>query len=508
MSDGEPAQGELLQAPPRFAAVDLGSNSFHLLIGELHGNEVRPLQKFREKVRLAAGLDQDAYLHEAAQQRGLQCLRMFAQRLHGMPQDSVAVRATNTLRVAVNADSFIARAEAVLGYPIEVISGVEEARLIYLGVAHTLADDDHGRLVVDIGGGSTELIVGERFEPLVLESLSIGAVSYSERFFPAGKLTRKGFERAVLSASSELAPVQEALQEYPWIDVVGSSGTVRAVQRVLIQNGWSTDSVTLEGLHALRDQLLGFERIEKLNVRGLSNARAGIFPAGVAILSAVFETLGLTQMRYSEGALREGILWDLIGRSAHEDVRRRTIDGLMRRFHVDRMQARRVESTALTLFDQIAPGWALDGGRPRRWLAWAADLHEIGLSISHSQYHRHGAYIVGRADLLGFTRQTQSALAILIQGHRRRFPRAEEFEVLKGDATVVRRLTVLLRLAVLLHHTRGAHPVPAVLARADAERLLVQFPEGWLLAHPLTAADLEREAEVLESAGLALSISG
>lgn len=507
MTETPPLQHELIDSPTQYAAIDLGSNSFHMLIAELVEGELRPLQRFREKVRLAEGLDDHRLLDEAARERGFQCLRRFAQRLRNMPSERVAIRATNTLRVAINANDFIAVAEGILGHPVEVISGVEEARLIYLGVAHTLADDAGRRLVVDIGGGSTELIVGERFEPQVLESLAVGCVAYEQRFFANGELSEARFKRARLAACSELVEIADELKPFDWSSVVGASGTVRAIARILQQNGWSDDEqIGRDGLEKLRMALLKCSHVGQIRLAGLERERASILPAGLAILTAIFDTLGIAQMRYSDGALREGVLYDLIGRSSHEDVRARTIDALSRRFRIDRPQARRVERTVLALHDQVVERWALHDPRCRRWLGWAAQLHEIGLAVSHSQFHRHGAYLVRNVDLPGFTQQTQQMLALLVRGHRRRFPAVDDFAVLRGQGDVARRLVLLLRLAVLLNHGRAAHEVPRLRIEVDGPAILLRFPPRWLADHPLTQADFDNEAQLLRPAGFELQI--
>jgi len=499
MSDTPAQPGELI------AAVDLGSNSFHMVVArEFHG-EFRSLEKRGQKVQLAAGLDENFHLSEEAQQRGLDCLREFAQRLQGMDPAKVSVLATNALRAARNRQEFIERAEAVLGYPIEVIAGREEARLIYLGVSHTLADDAGKRLVVDIGGGSTEFIIGERFEPKALESLHMGCVSFTKRFFTDGKINEANFERAVAAAKQELQAIEHHYKKIGWDSAVGSSGTIRAVEQTVVEFGWSAEGITRQALKKLRKQAMQFDTVDDVVLPGVKVERRQVFIGGLAILTAVFETFDIEHMIYSDGALREGALWDLFGRSDHEDVRRRTVQSLKERFFVEAEQAERVRDTALALFDQVKDSWKMDESMSN-WLVWSAELHEIGLSLSHSGFHKHGAYLLQHADMLGFTRQGQAKLSAMVRCHRRKFVLAE-FDVISP----VRRndmiqLARLLRLAVILNHGRGVHPVPVPQLISNGDQLELVLPEGWLEEHPLTAGDLLAEVDYQKSAGMALKV--
>lgn len=488
------------------AAIDLGSNSFHMVVAQELQGEIRTLEKRGQKVQLAAGLDVDGCLSEEAQQRGLDCLREFAQRLQGMNPERVSVLATNALRAARNRQEFIERAEAILGYPIEVIAGREEARLIYLGVSHTLADDAGKRLVVDIGGGSTEFIIGAKFEPKALESLHMGCVSYTQRFFLKGKITEQHFDEAVAAAKQELLNIAADYKKLGWKNAVGSSGTIRAAEQAVVENGWSAEGLTAEGLEQLRRRMMEFEHIDEVSLPGVKPERAQVFVGGLAILTAVFETFELEQMTYSDGALREGALWDLVGRSRHENVRARVVQSLAERFYVDGGQAERVSQMAVALFKQAKKPWSL-AGRWKDWLGWAAEVHEIGLSIAHPGFHKHGAYLLQYSDLLGFTRQGQATLALLVRSHRRKFA-LQEFEVISSSqrqSTI--RLAVLLRLAVVLHHARGAHPVPVPELIVKDQVVMLRLPEGWLEAHPLTARDLNAEVEYLQAAGWELRFS-
>lgn len=494
------------QSDDLIAAIDLGSNSFHMVVAQEFQGEIRTLEKRGQKVQLAAGLDAQNHLSEEAQQRGLDCLREFAQRVQGMNPERVSVLATNALRAARNRQEFIVRAEAILGYPIEVIAGREEARLIYLGVSHTLADDQGKRLVVDIGGGSTEFIIGSKFEPKALESLHMGCVSFTQRFFINGLITKSHFREAVNAAKQELQNIESAYKKLGWKNVVGSSGTIRAAEQAVVENGWSNEGLTRDGLSKLHQRLLQFHHVDDVDLPGVKPERAQVFVGGLAILTAIFETFDVEVMTYSDGALREGALWDLVGRSTHEDVRNRVVQSLMERFYVDDAQAERVKDTALLLFKQIKKDWQLSGSW-KHWLAWAAQLHEIGLSIAHAGFHKHGAYLLRYSDLLGFTRQGQATLGFLVRSHRRRYP-LEEMAVLSAtQRDTVLKLSLLLRLAVLLNHSRGAHPVPTPQIQLGEQSIHLELPEGWLEQHPLTARDLTSEVDYFNEIGWQLSFS-
>lgn len=488
------------------AALDLGSNSFHMVIARAVGDELSILDRLRDPVRLAAGLDEQGNLDEETVARALDGLERFAQRLREIPPSRLRVVGTNTLRSARTSSHFLSRARRILGVPVEILPGAEEARLIYLGVAHDLADDAGPRLVVDIGGGSTECVVGERFEARLTDSLEMGCVSFSRRFFPKGALSRAGFKRAELAARVELEGIQERYAEAGWQHCVGSSGTIKAVDEVLRVNGWSESGITLTGIRRLRKTMIAAGGTEALNVPGIQADRAPVFPGGVAILKAIFQGLGIERMVTSQSALREGLLYDLLGRIAHEDVRDRTIASLSQRYRIDEPQARRVEGTALALLDQTAEAWGLGAEDARQRLSWAAALHEIGLAIAYSGFHKHGAYLLEHSNLPGFSLEDQRLLAAIVQEHRRRLDRTV-FEALPPfHRELALRLCVLLRLAVQLNRSRSARPLPPLVARASEDGLELVFPEDWLDSHPLTRADLEAETALLADAGLRLEV--
>jgi exopolyphosphatase/guanosine-5'-triphosphate,3'-diphosphate pyrophosphatase len=487
------------------AAIDLGSNSFHMVVAKAQNGEIRILERLGEKVQLAAGIDEERQLNEESMQRGLDCLKRFAQLINGMPPGAVRIVGTNALREARNRGEFIRRAEEILGHSVEVISGREEARLIYLGVSHTLADTPGKRLVADIGGGSTEFIIGQRFEPLLRESLQMGCVSYTQRYFKDGKITPARYAQAYTAARLEIMSIEHALHRLTWDEAIGSSGTIRAIGLALKAGGHGTGEVNAEGLAWLKRKLIKLGDVEKIDFEGIKPDRRAIFPAGLAILEAIFDALELQRMDHCEGALREGVLYDLLGRHHHEDVRERTLTSLMERYHVDLEQAVRVERKALHAFDQVAKDWDLEDGVWRELLGWAAKVHEVGLDIAHYQYHKHGAYLIEHSDLAGFSREDQLMLALLVRGHRRNIPK-DKFADFGDDGIKLIRLCVLLRFAILFHHIRGTQQMPQVELNANGNSLEVVFPENWLDDNQLTQADFAIEAEWLTRVDIVLSV--
>jgi exopolyphosphatase / guanosine-5'-triphosphate,3'-diphosphate pyrophosphatase len=488
--------------PDVVAGVDLGSNSFHMVVGRVVDGHLDVIDRIREGVRLAAGLDEKGQISPAARERASACLERFGQRLRGMRPEHVRAVGTNTFRQARKARTFVRECEATLGHSIEVLSGAEEARLIYLGVAHDLSDDAGRRLVVDIGGGSTECIVGEHFEPLETHSLYMGCVSYSERFFPGGKVRARALEKAKIAARLELRSIERRFRALGWEECRGSSGTIGHVTAILRETGWSRDGITAKGLRKLGKALTEAGTVDALELAGLDPSRLEVLPGGVAILQAVFEALDIEHMRPASGALREGLLYDLLGRIRHEDVRDLTIRRLSERYHVDREQAARVERTALRCLEQTASAWDLDAPACQQLLSWAARLHEIGLSIAYTGYHKHSAYIVAHSDMPGFSVEDQQQLASLILAHRRKISP----QVQTADASIRLELCVLLRLAVCLNRNRSPHPRGTFSLAVRPHGLEIRFESGWLDEHPLTRADLEQEADRLGTVGFELRI--
>jgi len=487
------------------AAVDLGSNSFHMIIAQVRDDGgLHVVDRLREQVQLAAGLDAERRLSSEARARALACLERFGERLRGLPQGKVRAVGTNTLRSTRSSGEFLRVAQRALGHPIEIIAGHEEARLIYLGVAHTQADDQGRRLVIDIGGGSTEFIIGQRFEPRYRESLFMGCVSASRRHFGDGLMTEVAFRQAEIAARLELEAIERQYRRVGWDECIGSSGTIKAVGSVVVANGWSTGAITRKGLEKVRRALVKAGSSDALALDGLSRERAAVFPGGVAILTAAFESLGIEEMQVSDGALREGLLYELLGRIGHEDVRERTILAMARRYQASPRFAQRVAQTVELCRQHVASVWGLASEDVRIMLRWAALMHEIGVAISHHSYHKHGGYLVRYSDMPGFSRQDQVLLSVLVRGHRRKFAREELAELAETVAGVAERMCVLLRLAVLLNHGRSPEPLPPFQLSADDQSLDVVFPDGWLDRHPLTRANLEREAEYLKPARLRL----
>lgn len=490
---------QTIEKAQTLAAVDLGSNSFHMIVVRKDHGEFQVLDRMREMVQLGAGLDVRNRLSEESRARALACLERFGQRLRALPRGSVRVVGTNTLRKARGAAGFIREAERTLGHPIQVISGIEEARLIYLGVSHSLADKGGHRLVVDIGGGSTELIIGERAEPIQLESLYMGCVSMTQQYFADGPISKSALRAADVAAGLELEGIAGTFRTLGWTEAVGASGTAKSIARVVEEQGWSENGISRESLKKLRKALLDAGHAKKLSLKGLTKERAPIFAGGFVVLANTFEALGIEHMQVSEGSLREGVIYDLMGRIEHEDVRERSVHALCQRYHVDPNQAARVERTALALLQQVAADWGLEDEHHAAALGWAARLHEVGLDIAHSQFQKHGAYVVEHADLLGFSRQEQQVLAALVRGHRRKLPTAVFDALPNGLAESALRLCLVLRLAVKLHRSRTSKPLPELHLRVTENRLRLTFPDGWLASHPLTAIDLEREQDYLKS---------
>ncbi len=493
------------------AAVDLGSNSFHLVVARVANDQVRVLDRIRESVALAAGFDGARQLKPETRERALACLARIGQRLREMHPGSVRAVGTSALREAGNAREFLDDARTALGHPIEVISGLEEARLIYSGVAHSLENDGAAtrgtRLVVDIGGGSTELILGSGYEHKRADSLAMGCVSFTQRFFADGRLTEDAYARAGTAARQELQTIVEIYRARGWEQAVGASGTILTAHQVLRDLGTTEDALTVRGLRRLIKSTVAAEQISRLSLPGLKPERALQMPGGLAILEAVLDSLGIERMGVASGALREGVLYDLLGRIRHEDVREQTVTNMMRRYQVDREQADRVERTALAMQEQIAAAFGLRGEGPQQYLRWAALLHEIGLSVAWSGYHKHGAYLVENAEMPGFSRDDQRLLAAVILGHRRKLSR-DTFKDLGGERTGLGlRLCVVLRLASRLNRSRSRAPLPELLVRGGKGRIGLEFPAGFLDTHPLTRADLAEEAEALRDVGVSLTFA-
>ncbi|MEZ5596077.1 MAG: Ppx/GppA phosphatase family protein [Pseudomonadales bacterium] len=484
----------------QLAALDLGSNSFHLLVVSEQDDHIQVVDKYREMVRLAAGLRNDGYLDEETEFRALNCLERLGERLRGLARDNVRIVGTSALRQAKNSAAFIQRAERILGHDIEIIGGREEARLIYLGVSHSLEDSADRRLVVDIGGGSTELILGRHFDPEEMESLHMGCVAMSGAYFPDGRIGRKAFELAINRARQELEPVMHQFRRPNWETAIGASGTILAIESILSADGGETGVITRAGLERLVGQLSDARHLSEVPLPQLSAERHPVFCGGLAILAAVFAELDVEFMHASSGALREGLIYDLLGRVHHTDIREATVVNVRRRYHVDIAHANRVQSLVMSLHDQLAeqqgPADADADADAKSILRWAADLHEIGMDISHSQYHKHGGYLLLNMDMPGFSRRDQARLATLVRAHRRKFP-MPLFVGPDGNQLILP--AVLLRLAVLLCRSREPQSLPPMQLLPGSGDLTLQIPAAWLNAHPLTRLDLVQEAAFLSA---------
>lgn len=492
-------------APEILAAVDLGSNSFHMLVARFDHGQLTIIDRLREMVRLGGGLDERQRLSASSQSVALACLRRFGERLRAVKADKVRVAGTNTLRRARSTGRFLQQAAKALGHPVEIISGIEEARLVYLGASHNLPRVDGPRLVVDIGGGSTEIVVGRGLEPVAMESLAVGCVSLGQSAFPDGRLSAKSFAKARMQVRLELEPVRLIFRRSDPVQIAGTSGSIRAAHAVLTALDRAPQGITVEGLEYLIDAMIGFGHVSNICLPELSAERAEVFPAGITILVEVMRAMALPRMNVADGALREGILYDLIGRLTDEDSRVRTVRAMAARYHVDLAQAGRVAATASVLFHQVSSDWDL-GGEQEQLLAWAAQLHELGLDIAHAHYHRHGAYVLENADMPGFPREEQLVLARLVLGHRRRFERESFQHLPPAWQRPALRLTLLLRLAALFHRSRTDTALPDLRLRVHGRSMELQLPSGWLANNPLTLADLEREQKFLAEAECKLTI--
>ncbi len=484
------------------AAVDLGSNSFHLQVARVVSDQIYPLDSLREPIRLGAGLTRDKRLDDDSQQRALECLKRFGERLRGFDAPAVRAVGTNTLRVAKNATSFLKQAQGALGFPIEVVAGREEARLIYLGASHSLPVSKDKRLVVDIGGGSTEFIIGRGFKPLKLESIYMGCVSYSLKYFPDGKVTKSAVKHAELAARTELQTIIAGYAKGNWQQAVGSSGSARALAEILQLNGYAEAGITAGGLDRLRSAMIKAGDVGRLDLLGLKTDRIPVLPGGLAIMSAALSELGIESMVVAGGSMRQGILYDLLGRFQHHDMRDVTVSQFMQRYHVDSKQARRVANLALALYRSFTA--AADGIQESapHTISMAAKLHEIGISVAYSGYHKHSAYIVQNADMPGFSKIEQWRISTLVLAHRRSLKK-----IFTRDVEIVDwRMVMALRLAALIHRSRADIALPEIDAKVQGHTLRLGIDRDWLARNPLTATALQEEIDEWDRAGFKLDI--
>jgi exopolyphosphatase / guanosine-5'-triphosphate,3'-diphosphate pyrophosphatase len=494
--------------PEFVAAVDLGSNSFHMIVCSLKDGKLQTLDSLKEMVRLAAGLDANKNLDDATQHRALACLKRFGERIRNFSPDSVRVVGTNTLRTALNSQQFIAKAEQALGHKIHVIAGVEEARLIYQGVANSLSSNANKRFVMDIGGGSTEYIIGMDDKPLTKESLNMGCVTVSHRFFKDGFISKRAFKQAVLFAEQHLEPHQDNFDYQQWDEAIGASGSLKAIGKVLQASDWSNNGITFAGLEKLVEHVVSCEHIDEINLPELNGDRLPVFMGGLAITYATFKSLRITQMTISDGALREGLIHDLLGRIYNRDIRSETVQTLATHYHIDKNHAARIKQTMQYMFAQLnVSRTQQDYENIVQFLDWAADLHEIGRDIAHSQYHKHGAYIIENGDLAGFSQRDQVLLATLIASHRKKISLSFLKRLPSPWDSYAPILVIVLRLAVVLHRNRHTLEIPDFKISVNKTKVQLTFAPNWLSQVSLTQADLALEADYLEQAGFKLDYS-
>ena len=506
MTDIFPTAALPLQDGDLLAAVDLGSNSFHMVVSQYLLGQLRVVDRLREQVRLAEGLDGRGNLSAEVRQRAFECLSRFGQRIRHIPPRQVRAIATNTVRRLASPQSFLMPAESALGHAIEVVAGREEARLIYLGVAHAQPSrPDELRLVIDIGGGSTECIIGSGFDAIERESLQLGCVATTARFFGDGRISRKRWDEALIEVAAQFQQFAGIYRHLGWQETLGASGTIKAIGEVCSTMKLTKGAVTAEALPQVRDRLLQAKRIDAIDLPGLSDDRRPIIAGGLLVLEAAFDALGLQRLMISKAAMREGVLYDMLGRGGVDDPRDASVAALMLRYGIDKPQAARVETTLLRLFDQVADAWQL-GLDDRLMLSRAARLHELGLTIAHSQYHVHGAYVVEHTDISGFSRQQQQFLAALVRTHRRKIPKSA-FDALPDRLLpAVRRSAALLRLAVLMHRAHEVDPIPRLDATAVDDSLVLVLDRQWLDDRPLLKTDLESEPHDMAALGIHLRI--
>jgi exopolyphosphatase/guanosine-5'-triphosphate,3'-diphosphate pyrophosphatase len=483
-----------------YAAVDLGSNSFHMVIARLNEGRLQIVDRIKERVRLAEGMDAQRRMSVEAMGRGIDCLALFAERLTNIKPDQIRIAGTYTLRRASNAREFVSEATKVLNHPIEIISGQEEARLIYQGVAHTQHIEGQV-LVVDIGGGSTELIIGEGFDHKALTSRKMGCVSFTQHFFANGKLSEKAFNGAVLETQHQLAPIINQYRKLGWQSCLGSSGSIRTVRDVLQGEGWTDGAITLAGLERLKREMLDHKRVDQLKLAGLTEERQEVFAAAVAILLGLFTSLPIERMEYSDGALREGLLYEFEERLQHHDIRERTALALSTHYRIDKRQANRVEQSVLALFDALSGPWEMPEEPYRAILGWAARLHEIGLAINYSGIHRHSAYILQHTDLPGFNQDDQALLAALVRFQRKGLKLSELPPLPNHDEQTVLRCIRILRLAVAAHHRRQDNLLPEWKVQAAEDQLVVTLPIDWCDENRLLMQNLEKEHRYCQEQG-------
>lgn len=492
----------MINAKRQLAAIDLGSNSFHMVVARLQNNQLQTIDAIKEMVRLAAGLDDKNFLSADKSDEALECLRRFGQRIKDLPAQNVTAVGTNTLRKARNSATFLADAEKALGFPINIVAGREEARLVYQGVAHSLAQTEDFRLVIDIGGGSTEFIIGKAYNPIMMESLGMGCVNFTHKWFENGEITEQRIQYAIIDARRKLEWISAEYIEHGWQECIGSSGTIKTIANILSENYGTQGAIEYENLKKISDLFVTAGHIENVILPGLSETRAPVVIGGLCVLMAVFEELKISRMMASEGALREGLLNDMIEVSRGHDIRMDTVHDLELRYHIDVEQSGRICNTALQMVEQLDLD---DDENLRLLLLWAGKLHEIGLSISHTNYPDHSGYIIEQSDMPGFSREMQNTLGLMVRLQRGKLQiqRIDKLPRLCKDIVLI---IVLLRIAIILERSRDWDTSRHVKIRCKQKIIKLQFPEKYLKGHPLTKADLKQECLEVQKAGYRLKI--
>ena len=479
-----------------FAAIDLGSNSFHMLVARRLSGSVQTIAKIKRKVRLAAGLDSNLELSAEAMERGWQCLELFAERLQSLLPSQVRVVATATLRLATNADVFLAQAEKILGDKIEVISGEQEAELIYQGAAYTSAGSDQ-RLILDIGGASTELIIGQGFSIHRAVSLNMGCVRFTESYFADGHFGHSNFDQAIHAARTHVAPLTKSYQGFGWHLCLGASGTFQAIQEIQLSQGLC-EAMTLNRLEQLKQQVIDCGSLQQLKIEGLAEERKPVFAGGLAILIGLFQQLEIKQLKLSGGALREGLLYGMIQEPEQmnsADVRQLTLSALVEKYHLDQAHGEQCRDVALVLFEHYKAHWPVDLTEGKELLGCAAQLHEIGLHIGFINAHKHGAYILSHTPQPGFSKTQQALLAALV-GNSHGPIDLTELNALRGfERTQIQSLVRILRWAIILTSHRNQSPELPCHLQTQHQATCWQMPMGWFASYPLTAADLREEQQ-------------
>ncbi len=489
-----------------YAAVDLGSNSFHMVIARLEGESLHLIDRLRDSVRLGSGLDENKNIDDDTWKRAFICLSQFEQRLRGIPRSQIRIVGTNTLRRANNTIQFNNEIQELFNKGMDIISGREEARLIFSAVAHGLPNPETKRLVIDIGGGSTELIAGTGFQPKIMESTNMGCVSFSNQFFRSGKIEEASLKSAILHAELELQPILRAYKDEGWEEVIGCSGTIKATEKALIELGLVDESITRESLKQLCDIMMTSGNFASLKLSSINESRIKVIVGGIAVLYGLMRSLDIDRIKVSQVALREGVIYDMIGKVEHDCIQDKTIVELLTRYRADETQSRRVSSTAGKLFSAVHKSWKLDPELDLNTLTRASQLHEIGLSLAHQQYHKHGAYILNNSDMLGFSRIEQTELGLLVRYHRRKLDVKPFQELGKKKAEKTLRLLALLRIAALFHRDRYTHQMPKIKLAIKKSELRISIPQEWMEAHPLTTVELVEETNHLKPTNIKLVI--